>query len=426
MVLLRRSCGCHHRRQAIEAIMAAWIGGCPAELGEALSRGGDLLAAARMPLIGGLAGDVDAIRAAYGLAAKLGAAMDPAGSAALYADLAVVAAAGAMTTTPAEALGRADMVLAVGRAAACPLLAEFCRRGPSRGRAAGEGRSIAAIGPLPAMRAAGAGDGRALHAAVASAALPVALSVLRALAAGRDVTPPVAPALHDIAAMLGRARFGAVLYDPGELGELGVDMLMGLTKDLNAATRFDALSLGGDGQSGEGKSGEGQSGEGQSGEGQSGAVVMVGVWTTGDGPRVGFGRGFPEHDPWRFEASRLVASGEADAGLWLAALAAPPPAWCKEIATLALIGDARASAASGNVPKGNVPRGDEAEIVIAVAVPGETAPGVVWDERRATLVHRPARAGAGGDADGRGIRPGAADILNRIGRVIDARRASSC
>jgi formylmethanofuran dehydrogenase subunit B len=204
---------------------------------------------------------------------------------------------------------------------------------------------------------------------------------------------PAPPRLAGIAAALRAALYGVVLYEPGELGELGVDMLMGLVKDLNATTRCDALAVDGDGQ--------------------GRAMVMVGVWTTGDGPRTGFGRGFPEHDPWRFEAQRLVACGEADAGLWLAALPIAAPPWCRQVATLALVGEAR---------------GDEADIVVDVAIPGVTAAGVVWDPRRATLAYCPARgnADAGGRTDGRAGRPGAAAILAAIGRVVATERAASC
>ena len=45
--------------------------------------------------------------------------------------------------------------------------------------------------------------------------------------------------------------------------------------------------------------------------------------------RTGFGRGYPEHDPWRFEAKRLVDSGEADAALWISAYSGEAPPWSK-------------------------------------------------------------------------------------------------
>ena len=60
--------------------------------------------------------------------------------------------------------------------------------------------------------------------------------------------------------------------------------------------------------------------------GGASGVVQVGGWMTGFPPRTGFGRGYPEHDPWRFDARRLVDSGEADAALWISAYdgEAPP------------------------------------------------------------------------------------------------------
>ena len=35
--------------------------------------------------------------------------------------------------------------------------------------------------------------------------------------------------------------------------------------------------------------------------------------------RTGFGRGFPQHDPWLFDSRRLTASGETDCVLWISA-----------------------------------------------------------------------------------------------------------
>jgi len=48
---------------------------------------------------------------------------------------------------------------------------------------------------------------------------------------------------------------------------------------------------------------------------------------TGFPPRTSFGRGYPEHDPWRFEAKRLVESGETDAVLWISAYDGEAPPW---------------------------------------------------------------------------------------------------
>src|SRR5215213_5771811 len=80
----------------------------------AVQEAASALGAARAPVIAGLAADVDALRAAFALAARLGASLDPAGAPSLYADLAALAGAGAVATTSTELLQRADLVLAVG------------------------------------------------------------------------------------------------------------------------------------------------------------------------------------------------------------------------------------------------------------------------------------------------------------------------
>ena len=40
---------------------------------------------------------------------------------------------------------------------------------------------------------------------------------------------------------------------------------------------------------------------------------------TGFPLRTSFARGFPEYDPWRFDAARQIADGEADFHLWISA-----------------------------------------------------------------------------------------------------------
>ena len=156
-------------------------------------------------------------------------------------------------------------------------------------------------------------------------------------------------AFADLARRLTTAQYGVVLYDAAELGELGVEMLQGLVRDLNDLTRFFALSIS-DGFQGR-------------------AVTQLASWTTGQPPRVGFGRDLPEHDPWRFDSARQVAAGEVDAALWLAAIPAPRPDWLGSLPTIAIVGEGSPEAT-----------GDVADIVIAVGVPGETAGGALWNE----------------------------------------------
>ncbi|WP_043749572.1 formyl transferase [Methylobacterium nodulans] len=322
--------------------MTAWVKGQATDPDAALAAAADLLRQARAPVVAGLCAEVAALRAAFRLARAIGASLDPVAAEGLYADLGALAAGGAMTATPAEAVGRADLVLVVGdRAADAAILADLAASSPTRGRAAGAGRTILSLA-----------SGQGADFAAGEAGLPAAIGLLRALVAGRIAggTP-----LSDLAARLGSALYGVILYDPAEVGALGAEMLNGLVKDLNETTRVFALPL--------------------SDPHQGRSVTQVAAWTTAQGPRVGFGRGFPEHDPWRFDAGRLAASGEADAALWLSSLPAPRPDWLKTLPAIALLGQ---------------PAGDEAEIVLAVAVPGETTGGALWHPRRAAITWHPA------------------------------------
>ncbi|PRH85733.1 formyltransferase [Labrys okinawensis] len=342
--------------------MRAWIEGQPVDQHEAIAAAARMLGGARTPIIGGLSGDVAAVRAAYRLAFRIGAAIDCEGSDALYADLGALAARGAMTTTWAEARARADLLLVVGRkAGANPLLDEL----------------VAAPVPL-----AGIAEREVLTLAADRDTLAGHLAVLRALASGRLPPRPETAELNELAGKVKAARFGVAVYDPQELGEPAVGMLQGLVKDLNEETRFSSLPLGV--------------------PAAARLALAVGSWTTGDAPRVGLGRGYPEHDPWRFDARRLVASKEADAALWLCAQAhgEVPPAGIPSVVL------------SGRPDEG------QAGIVIEVAVPGEAGTTVCFDERRGTLT-----------AIGSGPSPrntGAAEILEAIQTAIGEKGPGSC
>ncbi|MEH3148341.1 MAG: formyltransferase [Methylobacterium frigidaeris] len=334
--------------------MTAWVKGRPAQPDAAVAAAADLLGRAHTPLVAGLCADAAALRAAYRLARDLGATVDPAAGPGLYADLAALAAAGAMTTTPAEAAGRADLLLVVGHGPwDDPVLAGLAAGAPSRGRAGGAAR---AAGSARTVLALGGTPGGAVRTVSYPArdGLPAALGLLRGLVAGRIAGEH---ALADLAARLRAALYAVVAYDPAELGSLATEMLTGLVKDLDTTTRAFALPLGH--------------------AGQDRAVAQVAAWTTGQGPRVGFGRGRAEHDPWRFDAARQIASGEVDAALWLAALPAPRPDWTRAVPTVALLGEAV---------------GDEAEVVIRVAVPGRERGGALWHPGRAAIAWHPATA----------------------------------
>jgi formylmethanofuran dehydrogenase subunit B len=131
------------------------------------------------------------------------------------------------------------------------------------------------------------------------------------------VDPPLALATIDLlVAELRKVRFGVAIWSAAQHDGLIIEMLCGLVDDLNKGTRFSGLPL--------------------APSDNAAAVQQVAGWMTGFPLRTGFGRGLPEHDPWRFEASRLVDSGEADCALWISAYGARPPVWKRNPPLVAL------------------------------------------------------------------------------------------
>lgn len=357
--------------------MAAWIKGDIAETDAAVAAAAALLAAARTPIFAGLSADLAAVRAAYRLADRIGASLDPVASPGLYAELGSLSAGGALTTTAPETLGRADIVLVVGsRPWDGDLVAEVAGSKPVCGRAAGEERAVFSLG--------GPRNGTSRHVAygIGNAGLDVAIGHLRAFVRGHLAGEE---AFADLAKRLAAAKFGAVIYDAGEIGEAGVEMLQGLLKDLNETTRFFSLAI--------------------VDPFQGRAVLQLASWTTGQAPRVGFGRHQPEHDPWRFDSARQVAEGEADAALWLASLPTPCPDWLGRLPSVAIVGEGSPEA-----------RPDTAEIVITVGVPGISAGGAVWNERRGVIGYVAATGGTAAKT--------AASVIAGISEQIEKKGAS--
>ena len=302
----------------------AWIEGKPVTLSAAAAEAVRLLAASRLPVIAGLGTDIAGARAAIRLAQRLGAVIDHVHSAALLRDLDVMREAGMMVTTPNEAQLRADVALVVGPNpfAAAPDLAAIFSGPPAAPEAnTQQARRIFWLCP-------GRGGARAEIPGLAShiemgrdaADLPYLLAALRARVAGRPVAKTAVPAkmLDSLAADLQSARFGVAVWSAAELDSLTIAMLCGLVDDLNAKTRFTGLPI-------------------PQGDNAGGVLQSCG-WMTGLPMRTGFARGVPEHDPWRFDTSRLVESGEADCVLWISAYGAMPPAW-RGVPMIALVAE---------------------------------------------------------------------------------------
>lgn len=368
--------------------VAPLVGGRPASLEEAVARAAEILARARLPLFGGLGTDVAGIRAVLALAERTGGILDHAGSRGLMANIRTLQDGGWVTTTLAEVRNRADFVLLVGTdtTAVAPRFVERCLAptetlfGPIR-------RELAYLG-----------DGLAPAPGFAATTLPCppgslaeALLALRALVAGttpRAETAADLPmaALAELAGKLRAAHYPVVVWAAGELPgtspELLVGTLAGLIKELNMKGRCAGLPL--------------------AGPDNVIGTNQVCAWQAGVPLRTGFMAGVPDHDPLRWSAPSLLASGAVDALLWLSSLRDQPVPET-EAPTIALLR-----------PGNTLPR--PVEVVIPVGTPGLDHAGSVY--RTDSVVSLPV-----GALRATGL-PTAAEALRRIGAGLAGAQAA--
>jgi formylmethanofuran dehydrogenase subunit B len=301
----------------------AWIAGKAVALDAAIAEAAKLLGASRHPLIAGLGTDVAGARAAIALAERTGAVIDHLNSDALLRDLDVMHSSGVVLTTPGETHVRADTLLLVG-----PGLAETWPQLPHRllgrmqqsQRNVGVERRIFWLCPGHDLEMIATAGVTVEAIGKAPRDLPVLVAAARARNAGRPTgrTGVSSRILDEVSDRLRRARFGVAIWSAATLDALTIEMMCGLVNDLNATTRFCALPL-------------------APADNAMGVLQTCG-WMTGFPMRTGFGREFPEHDPWLFDSQRLVDKGETDCVLWISAYRAVAPGWRAPPPTIALTG----------------------------------------------------------------------------------------
>jgi formylmethanofuran dehydrogenase subunit B len=317
----------------------AWLNGQPVPVGQAAAAAASLLAASRSAVVAGMGTDVAGVRASVALAQAIGASVDHMDADAVFANLEVLRRSGWIITTPLQTRARADTVLLVGDglADAWPDMAGRLALADAPTVSGGSRRVVHVCAPLsswpglsgppvPAGAAIGGPDTSG-HDDAGEASLAVAtgkpvlptLAALRAIVTGRNTSldETTAAPLRELAATLAAARFGVAIWSAAALDTLAVEMLCGLIDDLNRTTRFAGLPL--------------------SPANGAEAVAQALTWTTGFPPRTGFASPAPRHDPWQFDARRLVGSGEADAAVWISAFSPRPPDWDNTVPTIALV-----------------------------------------------------------------------------------------
>jgi formylmethanofuran dehydrogenase subunit B len=391
----------------------AWIDGRPVAIDAAIAEAARLLSLSRLPVIAGLDCDVLGAREAIALARRLGGACDYDHFFGMQPAIDAMRETGALVTTPNEARLRADMLLMVGARMGVdwPDIAE--RLMPPEGSATE--RRMVWLCPDDCGRT---GDtarqyGRVLGERTAD--LPALIAALRARVAGRPVdaatlrltSPPPPPPprrvqgaaagkarprskpgptvaeIDALASELKAAKFGVAVWAPRDLDALATEMLFGLIDDLNAHTRFAGVPLW----------------RTERGPG----VAQACGWLTGFPPPVGFGRGKPEHDAWRFDSERLVESGEADCVLWISVFSQLAP-WEPQAPDV-VIGFHRIRQDLAEVHR--------AHVYIGAGCPGIDHDGVLYDLDTGTIAPEPAVDPT--DA------PSVAEILARIAAALPER-----
>ncbi len=348
--ILKNGCGqaCAGFERSLPDV-SPMIKGEAVALPRAIEAAAALIKKSQLPLYGGVATDVDGVRAALSIADRSCGVIDHALSEGQFRNLNVLQSTGWIMSTLTEARNRADLFVIVGtdvhtlhgrffERVVCTPESMFEEQ-PSKRTVVfiGQGLDASAVkGPridevitLPckldkvgdvvaALRARLRGtDLKALETANEAAARTSGskrsgfLSAL--LPNRRTAETPSSPgpqaidgvSLADIDALAERcknARYGVMVWAPPGLNfpnaDLTVQLISDVVKELNLTTRFAGLSLGGN----------------------DGVVsgAAVGAWQTGYPLRLSFANGKPDYDIYRYSIGRMLAEKEGDLLVWIA------------------------------------------------------------------------------------------------------------
>lgn len=284
------------------------VDGAREDLDVALDAAAARLAAARLPLFGGLATDVQGMRALYRLANVGGAILDHAHGEAVMPALRTLQDRGQVFTTLSEIRNRADLIVCIGTDAVSNFPEFFRRCAPAEGQeaacrvvflAAGEGTPTAAEIPWAS----------AVESVRPAGDIYDTVAMLAALLDGRRIPDPDG-ALVALADAMRSARYCVIVWEPARLpphGALVGETLLRLLMNLNRKTRAGALTLGGN----------------------DGAQTANGVmsWLSGLPLRSRVGLQGVDHDPLQYATARLLDERAVDLLLWVASFTPdlPPP-----------------------------------------------------------------------------------------------------
>ncbi len=287
------------------------VAGREVDLDTAIRAAADLIRGAELPLYGGLATDVDGVRAVMSIADRTGGVVGHALSEAMFRNYRVLQTGGWFMTTLTEARNRADLFVIIGsdvhrmhprffERIVCAPETMFAAEAPKR--------DVVFVGRgLDQSGAQGPRIGNVTTIDCAVEDIEQVMAALRAILNGHPVQGsavagvPVAD-LQSLAERIRKASYGVFVWAPPALNypnaDLTVQLVAELVKDLNKTGRHACLSLGGN-----------------EGAVSAGAVC---AWQSGYPLRVSYASGKPQFDPERYQIPKMLKQGQGDVLLWLA------------------------------------------------------------------------------------------------------------
>lgn len=297
----------HH----IEDLPVATIEGRPASFEDAVARAAEILTDAKYPIVYGLSDTTcEAQRVAVHIADLVGGSVDTTTSVCHGPSGMAFQGVGEVTCSLGEIKNRADLVIFWGSNPADSHPRHFTRYSVTpKGQFVPNGKKDRTVVLVDVRRTKSAN--------AANHFLQIkprkdfeALWALRAFVKGADVDPNIGDEvgishdqLKDLAERMKSCRFGVILFGMGlsmtRGKHMNVEAVLALTRDLNDHTCFTAKPMRGHGN-------------------VTGADNVV-SWQTGYPFGVSLGRGYPRFNPGEFTTVDVLARGEADAAMIIAA-----------------------------------------------------------------------------------------------------------
>lgn len=289
------------------------IRGQTCNIADATLRAAEILGQANSPLVGGLGCDVAGVRAAVDLAERIGGTLDHMHGDSIARNVLALQDGGWMTASMTEVRNRADLIVVIGSEIfdAYPRFGEKILWPEKPSNLEIKSRTVIVLGSK--TTAAGSDHG-ARHVTLPREQLTDVLAAIGCLLRGRPLQATAVAGisfaeLKDIVERLKQARYGAIIWSAAHLdfphSELTIQMVAELIAELNNTNRFIGMPL--------------------TGPDGTATAQQVCTWKCGFPLRTSFAKGYPDYDPYSHGTLHLLATGQADALLWISSFNAQSP-----------------------------------------------------------------------------------------------------